>query len=126
MKEHYIKAVLEIVHEGKDPAVVLAELQKVLARRGHSRLYASILHGVARVLEARGTKGATVVVSDEATYQKFKDAIEATLRDFGAKQSPEVIVDETIVGGYIVEAENQQLDKSYKSKLVSLYRNLTK
>lgn len=126
MKEHYIKAVLEMVHEGKDPAEVLQKLREVLDRRGHTRLYHSVLRGVARVLEARGTKSATVVVANEAGYQKYQAAIEAALQEFGAKHSPEVIVDETIVGGYIVEAENKQLDKSYKTKLVSLYRNLTK
>lgn len=126
MKEHYIKAVLEMVHEGRDPAEVLQKLREVLDRRGHSRLYHAVLRGVARVLEARGTKDATVVVASEAGYQKYQTVIEQALSEFGAKQSPEVIVDDTIIGGYIVEAEHKQLDKSYKTKLVSLYRNITR
>lgn len=126
MRGNYITAVLDELLEGKDPEVTLEGLKKVLEQKGHTRLYPSVLRGVARVLEARGTHDARVVVKDTAAYEKQKEAITAALKKLGTTEEPELQVDETIIGGFIAEAEGKQLDKSYKSKLVSLYRNLTK
>ena len=126
MKDNYITAVLEALLAGKDPEVTLQGLKKVLQEKGHTQLYPSVLRGVARVLESRGTHDARVVVTDAAAYEKQKAAIDAALRELGAHDKPELHLDETIIGGYIAEAQGRQLDKSYKTKLVSLYRNLTK
>lgn len=126
MKENYINAVLEMYMADKESTNVLEGLKKTLARKGHNRLYAPVLRGVLRVLESRGTEHSRVVVASHESYTKQKNAIESALRALGAEGSHEVIVDETIVGGFIAEANNTQLDKSYKTKLVSLYRNLTK
>lgn len=126
MRDTYITAVLEALHEGKNPEATLQGLKKVLIDKGHMQLYPSVLRGVARVLEARGSSNARIVVRDLAAYEKYKPAIAATLAELGSSVEPEVHTDETIIGGYIVEAEGIQLDKSYKRKLVSLYRNLTK
>ncbi len=126
MKENYITAVLEELQAGKDTAEVLKGLQQTLESKGHNRLYGAILRGVLRVLEARGTSVATVTVVNEASYEKQKDAITAALNELGVVGNPEVITDATIIGGFIAEGENKRLDKSYKSRLVSLYRNLTK
>ena len=126
MKETYITAVLELFEKGQESSQVLEGLKQTLKKRGHERLYASVLRGVERVLEAGGTETSRVIVASSAAYEKQKAAIEAALQSLGADGAPEVIVDETIVGGFIAEANDTQLDKSYKTKLVSLYRNLTK
>ena len=126
MRENYITAILEALLAGKDPEATLQGLKKVLKEKGHTQLYPSVLRGVARILESRGTHDARIVVKDTAAYEQQKSAIDAALAQLGAQDEPEVHIDETIIGGFIAEAEGKQLDKSYKTKLVSLYRNLTK
>lgn len=126
MKENYITAVLQELDAGKDASMVLEGLKKTLIAKGHDRLYASILRGVARMLEAGSAEGTLVVVSNEAAYEKQKNAITKALEELGSSETPKVVVDETIIGGFIAEANSTQLDRSYKTTLVKLYRSLTK
>lgn len=126
MRDNYITAVLDELRAGKDPDAILQGLKKVLKEKGHTQLYPSVLRGVMRVLESHGTTDARVVTKDATAYEKQQAAITAALAELGAVGTPEVHFDETIIGGFIAEASGKQLDKSYKTKLVSLYRNLTK
>lgn len=126
MKSNYITAVLEELNAGKDAEQVLSGLKKTLTHKGHDRLYVSILRGVVRMLEAGRADGTLVIVSDEAAFEKQKSAITSALTKLGASDDPKVVVDTTIIGGFIAEANNQQLDKSYKTTLVNLYRSLTR
>jgi len=126
MKDSYITAVLEELKAGHDPSKVLAGLKNTLAKKGHDRLYAAILRGVARVLEAGSAESVVVTTVSEADYKAHKDAITAALKTLDADTEPKVQIDETIVGGFVAEANNKRIDASYKSKLVTLYRSLTK
>lgn len=126
MKNNYITAVLEMLQAGKEPDTVLTGLKRTLESRGHSRLYVSILRGVEKVLSAHSAEGVIVTVVDQAAYEKQKEAISKALNELKADKEPLIVTDETIVGGFLAEANKQRLDKSYKNKLVSLYRNITK
>ena len=125
MKENYITAVLEELRMGSDPERILRGLKTALQKRGHDRLYAAILRGVVRVLESDSTETTVVTVVDQAAFEKQKNVIMDTLASLGTNDQPKVVQDSTIVGGFIAEAANKRLDKSYKAKLVSLYRSLT-
>lgn len=124
MKDTYITATLDLLRQGEEPASVLAGLQKVQAARGHSALYAPVLRGVMRVLEA--ARPTTVVtVADEALYTAQQAAISAALQTLGAMTEPAVTIDNTLIGGFVAEHELTRIDASYKTKLVDLYRSLT-
>jgi len=126
MKENYIKAVLGMIHSGKDTDVILSGLKKTLEARGHDRLYASVLSGVVRVLEAGSADSVTATVASEADYKTHTTAIKNALLELGTSDVPAVQIDETIVGGFVAEANDRRIDASYKSKLVTLYRSLTR
>lgn len=126
MKKNYITAVLEMLHDGQEPSTVLEGLKRTLKQKGHERLYASVLRGVERVLEAHGAETSRVVVASNQAYEKQKTAILSALQSLSSVNTHKVVVDETIIGGFIAEANDKQMDASYKTKLVSLYRNLTK
>ena len=126
MKDTYVTAVLEMIAEGVNPEVVLSGLQTSLKEHGHDRLYATVLRGVLRVLSAGSAETALVTVAAENDVEKHQAAINASLKDLATDAVPTIAIDESLIGGYVAEANNQRIDASYKTKLVSLYRNLTK
>lgn len=125
MKDSYTTALLELLSTTDDVSKVLKGFKATLERKGHDRLFVPVLQAVLRVLESKRAT-TTVAIRSEADKEKFAKEIEATLKELGATTDPEFITDETMIGGYVAEHNHVRVDKSYKSKLVSLYRNLTK
>ena len=126
MKKNYIQALLEMINEGKDVTIVLEGLSKTLAAKGHTRLHASVLRGVLRVLETQSSSPATsVAVVSEADAKKFATIISQALHNLGADGDFVTKVDDSLVGGFVAEHNNVIIDTSYKAKLVSLYRKMT-
>lgn len=125
MKENYITAVLQELKQGTNPEEILTGLKRMLVKRGHERLYAAILRGVVRVLEAGGASAVTVTVASRNWYDTNRTSIAQTLSTLGADTEATILTDETIIGGYIAEARAQRVDHSHKSRLVQLYRSLT-
>ena len=126
MKQNYITAVLDHLNNGVEAEVVLSGLKRTLTKHGHKTLYASVLKGVLRVLEANSTSGTTVTVLSEADFNKQKAVIETALNQLQAAESPTIVEDSSIVGGFVAEANNRRIDQSYKTRLVALYRQVTK
>lgn len=114
-----------MINAGSDPVKVIAGLKVTLATRGHERLLSAVLMGVARVLETRSTGIATVTVAKSTDTTAHKKAIAEALSTLGANDS-EMVEDDTLIGGFIAEHNHTRIDNSYKSRLVNLYRSLTK
>lgn len=127
MKNHYIQAVLEMLAAGHEPDQVISGLKNLLHARGHQSLFASVLTGVLRVIEAESDRaGAVVTVAKGSDHEKQAESIKKALLAMGGGDSYQVKEDDTIIGGFIAEVNNTRYDASYKSALVGLYRNLTK
>jgi len=125
MKNQYINAILQMLKEGKDLDVVLGGLKKTLKKKGHQELHSSVLAGVLRVIEAKSIDESIVIVGSKESYEKQATAIAAALKNLKSTSEPKIKIDETIIGGFIAEANNIRHDASYKTKLVNLYRSLT-
>lgn len=125
MKENYTQAVIAMIEAGNEPEMVIAGLKTTLTAHGHQALLGSVLHGVVRIMSAKDLTGAEAFVASEADKNKYAAAIATALAELDTQSEPTVTVDETLVGGFVVEANNRRLDHSYKSKLVKLYRSLT-
>lgn len=126
MKKHYIQAVLELVRKGKSPDEVISGLVTLLEAKGHKALFVSVLKGVLHVIEAESERtGAVVIVANRADEQKYADAIREALKAMGASESYALKEDDTLIGGFIAEANNIVHDESHKAALVNLYRKLT-
>jgi F0F1-type ATP synthase delta subunit len=128
MKKHYISAVLELLLEGRDVDVVLKDLAGALERKGHQKLYSPILKGVVRILEEKKNSIASgIIVAQEADFERLKKAIGEALEEIGGTlKDAHVAVDETLIGGFIATHKGKLINRSYKQKLVSLYRSITK
>lgn len=126
MKDTYTTALLTLLTPDADASAVLAGFARTLTQRGHETLYGPVLRRALRTLQAQRPR-TQVTVTNEAAYQAQTDAITAALAELGATTTePTIVFDPTIVGGYIAEHQRRQYDNSYKAKLVTLYRNITK
>lgn len=125
MKAAYTKATLALLTGGKDVEMVLSGLRRTLRAHGHSALLPGILRAALREIEE--SKEGTlprVTVAKTGTEQSFKTKIAEALAELRAGDEFITHVDETIVGGFIAEHNHTIIDRSYKSALVSLYRNI--
>ena len=127
MKKHYIMAVTELLLQGKEVSLVLANLQKTLTEKGYMSIYGAILKGVAKQLQLTEKNASSrVIVANEAHVAKLKEAISASLSQLGGTlMEASIETDPTLIGGYIALHEGKSINRSYKEKLVSLYRTIT-
>ena len=125
MKDHYINATLTLLAEGAATDKILSDLKRVLEAKGHTRLYASILRGLLRQMDAKQHTGdVTIILAKEADLTKHKEAIESALERYTDGPDHTTTVDENIIGGFVLRFGNTVLDQSYKTRLVKLYRSL--
>lgn len=125
MKDTYTQALLDLLTPDADASAVIKGFKETLKERGHERLFETVLKNVLRVLEAE-RPSTVVTVANQKDVEKYAAEIKAALSELSAgDQEPLVKVDDTIIGGYLVENNRRRFDASFKSKLVDLYRSIT-
>jgi len=127
MKEHYIKAVVELIEGGQNIDQVLVNLEAALMRKGHQNLRLAILEGVVSELEQIVTNNtSTITLAKDVDETKFKSAVEASLQAIGGEiKTAKLKIDPSLTGGYIASHQGKTIDASYKTKLLKLYRTIT-
>ena len=124
MRTHdYIDALISLLEEGRDFEDVIKNLKVVLEKKGHQKLYRSILEGLSRRLGTIHAQQATVHVAREKDIKTLKEQLNAHLQALET-DSFDTEIDPTLIGGYVIEHNNKIIDNSYKSRLVALYRSL--
>jgi len=128
MKKHYITAVTKLLLQGKDADVVFSNLKKVLTAKGHLTIHSQILSGVLQSLERQVvSEGSTIIVAKDADVATLTVAIVKSLEKIGGDaKTAKIVTDATLIGGYVTLHKGLAIDASYKQKLVSLYRSITK
>jgi F0F1-type ATP synthase delta subunit len=122
----YSVGVLELIQEGMSPETALEKLRAMLSSRGHERLYPKILRELlTEATHAQSRSTATLTVARKDDSHALQTDIEKALHTLGATEH-NVVVDETITGGFIAEAKEHRIDQSYKKSLLTLYRSLIK
>ncbi len=124
MKDTYIKASLELLKAGEPVEVVLKNMQQVMAKKGHSSLYGSVLQGLVTQIESQDELAQPMVIVANA---KDVDAerVKSLLKEIGSEaENYSTTVDETVVGGMIVSHNYKMIDESYKTKLKNLYQSI--
>lgn len=124
MKADYIKATLARIEAGDDPKDVVRGLRLSMEARHHERLFDVVLRNVLKVLE-RQAPTTSVRVANEKHYKAAQNTIKTTLKELGTEDTPAIILDESLIGGYIAEHDGTYVDKSYKYALTNLYRRIT-
>ena len=125
MKQAYVIAFNESLLQGESFETALANLKRVLASKGHTRLLPQILRASTRELEAK-LKQRTVVVTVATDAGVESEKITATLAALNlATTDCEQKVDSTLIGGFTVRGRGHYFDASYKNALLRLYRAVT-
>jgi len=124
LKNDYIEAVSALLDEGKDFDGVIKNLKEVLEKKGHQKLYKSILIGLQIKTESSlETNVAQVSVARQKDLEISKERISKSLTELES-DNYDASVDPSLIGGYVIEYDNKIIDNSYKSRLVTLYRSL--
>lgn len=128
MKKNYIIAVTQLLLQGSPVDDVLKQLNQTLAIKGHSSLLVQILRGVVQQLATTpDNQDPHIFLAASTDRQMLLDKIEQSLQILHTDSShAQISEDPTLIGGYIVSYKDKRIDNSYKQKLVTLYRSLTK
>lgn len=124
MKDTYVHAILELIQSGQPIDTVLANLKKVLASRGHSKLHGAILHDLLVKLElAQENSLPKVTLATDGSVSEAE--IKSALTKLSAPTSDyKVTYNPNIIGGLIATYQSKQLDQSYQTKLRELYQSI--
>lgn len=128
MLEHdYARAIVALQEEGADDAKIASGLARVLTARGHERLVPRIDRALTSLRVRSDKRNARVLrVSTNADAEKHKKEIADAIASLGdGAQKYETVVDERIVGGFILASGTMMFDASYRTALITLYRTIT-
>jgi len=123
----YATAIFDLAVRGDRTDTLLARLDEVLAAHGHTKLKPDILRELARIAqEAEERETPTVTVARDEHETSLSDRIARARESLGASRPHRTSVDPRVIGGYRVEANHRQIDATYKTALLKLYRNITR
>ncbi|MEX0918207.1 MAG: hypothetical protein WDZ93_03550 [Candidatus Paceibacterota bacterium] len=123
--KHYAQALMDQLNAGMRPANALAGLNAALARRGHGKLKRRILAILYRQLLARlRDTNVTLTLGTDGDEKRHKTAIKAVCAALDVPVPTETVIDDTLIGGFMVTTKDKRSDNSYKRTLYNLYRNI--
>lgn len=128
MKHNYVIAVASLLTQGMSVDVVLANLEQTLRKKGHLAIHKDILRGLQVELSRKKQSDTPIVsVARVVDAETLKSTIGSALAVLGEKSvATTTVIDETLIGGFILNHKGKTIDASHKNKLLSLYRNITK
>jgi F0F1-type ATP synthase delta subunit len=129
MKARQYAEALHLAAADKDDAALqeLLERFRVLLReRGHTRLTPAILRELEKLEAQRQDPNIVhVAVAQKQDTQAFASEIQEDIAALDAAgQTQDVVVDETLIGGYEVRTGGGRIDRTYKRALLTLYNTL--
>jgi len=125
-QEQYAKALYELEISGMGADALFTRLDAVLIKRGHQKLKKHILREYAKLHEERTMRGATLTLTKESDEETLREEILHAKKLLSLTESPKVVVEKDIIGGFVLEYNGQSVDRTYKSALLKLYRNVIK
>lgn len=109
----YAQALWTSIENGRTPKEAVESLGKILKRQGREGLMPRIAKAFARLAEANRSSRPKVFVARE---KDGKHAIAAA----GVKDA-DVVVDESLIGGWRYEGNDEIIDRSFKKYLLDIY-----
>jgi F0F1-type ATP synthase delta subunit len=112
---NYAKLLIEELHEMEAHSAVV-KLKKLLKARRHESLLGPVMKKALRILEESTDSSAPIL-----KVASMKDA-KKYLGEMSKKSEPKVIVDDRLIGGYVLMDNYVMKDGSYRTKLIDWYR----
>lgn len=117
--EHYAHALIRLIAGGETPGKAVQKTHELLIRQKREHMFPQIARAFARIMQKEEMKHREVLLvarkHDEARARK----------ETGAKNA-ELVLDETLIGGWRLEAKGMLEDASWKSALLDIYKAVTR
>ena len=109
--------------QGLSSEAAVSKLIKVLKAKGHIKLLPTIVTEFEKILTiGRDEDTLSITCARKEDFKKYQGALKEHLGHSDAEYTEEV-VDDTIIGGFILKKGETIIDGSYKKKLLLLYQN---
>ena len=128
MKNYYVKTMSALFKDPKSQEQydeLLKKLKVTLKKHGHFKLLPAILHEVMKSLSSISANKPILVVSTDSKGELDRQKTALKQLDL-TTEDVQVKVDSTIIGGFILKKDGRLFDYSYKSQLVTLYRQIVR
>lgn len=122
MEHAYAQALYEAIAKGTEPAKAIHALAERLKREGRGALLSRVARAFARVAQREGARSRTALYI--AREKDAHAAREATAK-YAQTAKHDVLVDDTLIGGWRLEHQDRLVDASYKSYLLELFNRVT-
>lgn len=123
--QQYAQALFQVIKNDTPVEQALDGLDRVLMRRGHTKLKKRILKLLATHLARDARRNtATVHVARAADADTLAAEIDAAAAQIAPDAPRATVIDDTLIGGFAVATRTARLDRSYKRALLRLYRNI--
>ena len=123
MKAHRLAQTQSVLASGDDSKVRVDAFFSYLKEKGYLKLLPQILTEYRTLAGVADTKKQTIIrIAKKISVVDAK----ALAKKHDASDDVEVIIDENVVGGYIVETPSTYTDVSHKHALLKLYQSLTR
>lgn len=96
---------------------------ELLKNEGKLKALPAILKELQRLDEQEQAQAPTLYVASKKAETRAKRELKEALEE---KSTPTVATDETLIGGWRFVGGDTLVDRSYKTALIKLYRNITK
>lgn len=113
LQKQYVKVLLDLLEDSKEVETSIGRLKEVMIKRGHQKLLPAVLKDVERQLSAISNPS-TLTVAHESDVDKYQEL----------NKEAEVLVDEKIIGGYILKDKYKLTDNSHRSRLLNWYKSV--
>jgi F0F1-type ATP synthase delta subunit len=121
----YAEALYRALEKLHDAKIAFLNLQKILERRGHTRLFPAIAREFKRLTASHGSVSGVLEVARLKDQERYKDKIADASTQMGLSvDALEVRENPRLIGGYVVRKSDEQYDASFRRALMTLYRQL--
>jgi F0F1-type ATP synthase delta subunit len=125
---HYAEALYEATTGAEEATQdrLIANLMRILEEQGHRKLLPSILREYEHLVTRRLVRERAVLrVARSDDREKLAEAISRDTERIGVDPAQCVThIDESVVGGYAIEANGKRIDRTHKRALLELYTKL--
>ena len=127
MEQSYAQALLILIQKGERPAEAVRKLKSALEEKGRASLLPKIARAFARLAAHRDI--AERLTLSVARQEDLKTALKEAESLLAEHRITDVdldeAVDESLIGGWRLEGHGLLVDRSWKSKLLSMYNRAT-
>ncbi len=116
--EHYAHALVRLITGGETPHTAVQKTHELLVRQKREHMFPQIARAFARMTQREYMKNREVLI-----VAHLKDEAHAR-RESGAKDA-ELLLDDSLIGGWRLEAKGMLQDASWKHHLLNIYKKTT-